>query len=85
MTSFNPRLCCICGIRLTNTNKQATVCSYACRMARDNNITRERAIRLFGEYEHTQNARPERYRKTTGKTGSVTIGNMSITGRVRYD
>jgi len=54
-------------------------------MARDNNITRERAIRLFGEYEHTQNARPERYRKTTGKTGSVTIGNMSITGRVRYD
>jgi len=42
-----PRICVVCGARVTNTNPVTTTCSEACTVARDHNISRERAMRLL--------------------------------------
>lgn len=43
----NGRLCVVCGGAVRNINQKANTCSPICTIARDNHITRERAMRLF--------------------------------------
>lgn len=42
-----PRLCVVCGARVTNINRKTTTCSRACQIAKDYNIDRQRALRLL--------------------------------------
>ena len=43
-----PRLCSICGARVTSINAKCTTCSTPCTLAKRYSITRERAQRMFG-------------------------------------
>lgn len=44
-----PRLCVICGARVTNINPKTVTCSRACQIAKDHNISRQRALRLLDD------------------------------------
>lgn len=44
---MTPRICIICGARVTNQNPKANTCDTICTFARDHSLTRERAQRLY--------------------------------------
>jgi predicted nucleic acid-binding Zn ribbon protein len=43
------RQCCVCGARVANLNRKVTTCDRYCQLAKDYNIDRQRAIRLYPE------------------------------------
>lgn len=48
------RLCVVCGARVTNINPKTVTCSRACQIAKDYNISRQRALRLLEDQPDTQ-------------------------------